>query len=169
MVEPSATLRDWRLEDAAWYVAQLSDQEILRFTTESAETRTDQLRDAITKLAAAPRQAGFAIVRPDTGDLAGNIAAVLDDTDETAAEISYWVAAEARGRGLATQAVRELCVWIRTNWPAVRHIGLWTHADNIASQRVALAAGFHRQQSRDGYRTVAGQRWPTQWDTLQVH
>lgn len=168
MIERAVTLRSWRKEDAAWYVAQLSDPEILQFTTESAATSTDHFLDALTKLAVTPGQAGFAIVRPDTGDLAGNIAAVLDEIDHTAAEISYWVAAEARGRGLATRAVRELCSWTRENWPAVREVTLWTHADNIASQRVALAAGFHRQPSRDGYRTVAGQRWPVRWYALQL-
>lgn len=168
MVEHSAILRGWRIEDAAWYVAQLSDQEILRFTTESADTSTDQFRDALAKLAVTPGQAGFAIVQPDTGDLVGNIAAALDETDGTTAEISYWVAAEARGRGLATQAVRELCSWVRENWPAAQEVALWTHADNIASQRVALAAGFHSQQSQDGYRTVAGQQWPVRWYTLQL-
>lgn len=162
-------LRGWRTEDAAWYIAQLSDQEILRFTTESADASIDQFHDALNKLAAAPGQAGFAILDPATDDLAGNIAAALDQTDNTTAEISYWVAAEARGRGLATQAVGELCLWIRENWPKVQHVALWTHADNIASQRVALAAGFHRQQSRDGYRTVAGRPWQTRWYTLRVH
>lgn len=42
-------LRAWRMEDATWYLAQLSDPEILRFTTESADADVHQ--DANGKLA----------------------------------------------------------------------------------------------------------------------
>lgn len=145
MIEHLAVLRPWQPDDAEWYVAQLSDPEILRFTTESADTTVDQFHDALTKLAAAPGQVGFAIIDPESESLAGNIAAAIDEADQTTAKISYWLAAEARGQGLATRAVQELCSWIRGSWPQVERVALWTHVDNVASQRVALAAGFHRQ------------------------
>jgi len=161
-------LRVWRMEDATWYLAQLSEPEILRFTTESADADVHQFRDAVTALAETPGQVGFAIVHPDSGDLAGNIAASLDAVGEDTAEISYWLAAEARGCGMASRAVRDLCSWIRDNWLIVQHVALWTHTDNIASQRVALAAGFRYQPSRDGYRTVDGQRWQVRWYSLEL-
>lgn len=61
--------------------------------------------------------------------------------DEGSAEIGYWVAAPARGRGIATRAVR-----LATEW-ALGELGLktleiMTHEDNTASQGVARAAGF---------------------------
>lgn len=168
MVEHPATLRPWRVEDASWYIAQLVDPEILRFTTESADTTTDQFRDALAKLSRTSGQAGFAIVEPESAVLAGNIAATVDDADQTTAEISYWLAAEARGRGLATRAVQELCSWIRENWPHVQRVVLWTHIDNVPSQRVALAAGFRRQQSRDRYRIVAERRSEVRWYTFRL-
>ena len=57
------------------------------------------------------------------------------------AEIGYWVAAHARGRGIATRAVR-----LATDW-ALGELGLekleiMTHEDNTASQGVARAAGY---------------------------
>jgi len=39
----------------------------------------------------------------------------------------------------------------------------WTHADNVASQRVAAHVGFRHLPSLDGTREVAGQRWPVRW------
>lgn len=168
MINTGRTLRPWRTDDASWYIAQLSDPEILRFTTETADTTTAQFHDALAKLARTSGQAGFAIVQPETNALAGNIAASLHPDDETTAEISYWLAAEARGHGLAIKAVRELCSWIRASWPAVRRVTLWTHVDNVASERVALAAGFQREQARDGHQTVAGQQWPVHWYALQL-
>lgn len=169
MIDRFVTLRAWRPGDARWYVGQLSDPEILRFTTESADTTTDQFHAALTNMAATPGQAGFAITYPGTETLAGNIAAVPAEADDTTVEISYWLAPEARGQGLATRAVQELCSWIHDSWPQVRRVALWTHIDNAASQRVALAAGFQHLQSEDGYRVVAGQRWPVRWYTLSLH
>ncbi len=56
-------------------------------------------------------------------------------------EIGYWVAASARGRGVATRAVRLAARW------ALEELGLdrleiRTHEDNLASQGVARVAGF---------------------------
>ncbi len=61
--------------------------------------------------------------------------------DEGTGEIGYWVAAHARGRGIATRAVR-----LATGW-ALGELGLktleiMTHEDNAASQGVARAAGY---------------------------
>ena len=64
------------------------------------------------------------------------------------------MAREARGRGVATRAVRLVCEW------AARELGLTTlelviHADNAASHAVARAAGFthggeRREPPREG-------------------
>jgi RimJ/RimL family protein N-acetyltransferase len=67
----------------------------------------------------------------------------LDD-DRFVAEIGYWVAKAARGRGVATRAVRLVSRW------AVRDLGvqrleLMTRVENEGSQRVAVAAGFRRE------------------------
>ena len=53
--------------------------------------------------------------------------------------IGYWVAAWARGRGVATRALRLLCDWCEK-----RPLHLVTHPHNPASQRVAEKAGFRR-------------------------
>jgi RimJ/RimL family protein N-acetyltransferase len=62
-------------------------------------------------------------------------------------EIGYWVAREARGRGVASRAVRLVRDW------AASALGLTTieieaHEDNLGSQAVARAAGFTETGAR---------------------
>ena len=151
-----AILRDWSPGDGDWYVAQLPDTAIQRFTTERVGTTADDFRAAVEELGRRDDQAGFAITDAGTGRLAGNMAATRSgDT----AEVSYWVAPGFRGRGLASSAVRSLVAWIDANWQ-VHAIALWAHKDNIASQRTAEHAGFRHQPDRDELRSVGSQVWP---------
>lgn len=159
MPEP-AILRDWSPDDGDWYVAQLRDPEIQRFTTERVSTTVDDFRAAVEKLGHRDDQVGFAITDAGTGLLAGNIAA--DRGSGHNAEVSYWVAPGFRGRGLASSALRSMVAWIHANWQ-VHEIALWAHADNIASQRTAEHAGFRYQRDRDEMRTVGSQVWPVRW------
>lgn len=78
------------------------------------------------------------------------------------AEISYWLAAGARGRGLAVRALVELCELLGERWPDCTP-ALWTHAENVASQRVALRAGFRYQPDLDERRPVGTEIWPARW------
>jgi RimJ/RimL family protein N-acetyltransferase len=57
------------------------------------------------------------------------------------ADVSYMVAAELRGQGLASMALEALLVW------GTRELGLWRahlacHVENTPSQRVAEKCGF---------------------------
>ncbi len=59
-------------------------------------------------------------------------------------EIGYWTAADARGRGIATAAVRTVTGWAFGCFGAQRlpRIMLVHHLDNLASCRVAEKAGY---------------------------
>ena len=59
-------------------------------------------------------------------------------------EASYFLSARARGRGLATRAVRLLARWAFEELGLAR-VELRVHPDNLASQRVAHRAGFRRE------------------------
>jgi RimJ/RimL family protein N-acetyltransferase len=72
--------------------------------------------------------------------------------------ISYWLGPGARGRGLATSAVRLLASWAFDELDLAR-LALLAEPDNVASQRVAERCGFVREarlrsyaQSRAGAR-----------------
>ncbi len=159
MAEP-ALLREWSMGDGDWYVAQLSDSEIQRFTSEQVSTTADDFRAALSELRGRREWAGFAIVDANSGQLAGNIAA--ERMSEHAAEVSYWVVPAFRGRGLASSALRSMVAWLADHW----HVGevvLWTHTENVASQRTAEHAGFRYQPERDEMRKVGTQTWPARW------
>lgn len=60
------------------------------------------------------------------------------------AEIGYWVAAGSRGNGLCTRAVRLVSQWVLER-PEIARLQLRADEDNLASNRVALNAGFTRE------------------------
>jgi [ribosomal protein S5]-alanine N-acetyltransferase len=64
--------------------------------------------------------------------------------DDAVAEVGYWVKAEARGRGVATEAVRLISRWAPGQLGMAR-VQLGTHPENVASEKVAIKAGFKRE------------------------
>jgi RimJ/RimL family protein N-acetyltransferase len=91
--------------------------------------------------------AAYAIADPDTDRLLGGVGMDRLVAVRQQAEIGYWVAPWARGRGVATAAVRTLSEWAFTDIGAAR-LELLTDWANVASQRVALATGFRREGVR---------------------
>ncbi|APU15009.1 MULTISPECIES: GNAT family N-acetyltransferase [Actinoalloteichus] len=152
-------LRDVSDEDAEWYVEQVQDAEILRFTIERASLTVEEFRAALARLRSDDDAMGYLVVDAATGTRLASVAATRQ---EDGAEVSYWVARAARGRGVARQAVRALCDRVLANWP-VNEIRLFTHVDNRASQRTAENAGFHRVDGPDEPREVGGRRWLVRW------
>jgi [ribosomal protein S5]-alanine N-acetyltransferase len=77
------------------------------------------------------------------GTCVGKVWVNVRETDASTGFVGYWLLPAARGRGLATSAVRLLSTW------AVRELGLanvrlTTDPDNERSQRVAERSGFRR-------------------------
>ena len=60
------------------------------------------------------------------------------------AGVGYWLVPAARGRGVATRAVRLLARWAFDSLGVVR-LELTCGPDNVASQRVAERCGFTRE------------------------
>jgi len=151
-------LRRWQPADAGWYAETAAvDPLIQRFTSESPTVTAEQVRAAIAELARRPTAARFLICDAGTGARLGNIA--LDHQDQIG-HVSYWLAADARGRGAATRAVRLFADWAFESLD-LTELRLWTHTDNVGSRRVAERAGFHRDPNRDQPRPVKGATWPT--------
>jgi RimJ/RimL family protein N-acetyltransferase len=131
-------LRPPRVDDAGAIVAACSDEEILRYiplmpvpyVRADAEWWIDRAGQAWRDGSACP----FAIVDAGSGALLGAI-----EIRPRRGDIGYWIAPEARGRGVATRALGLVC-----EWRAERPLWLVTHPDNIGSQRVAEKAGFRR-------------------------
>ena len=62
-----ALRRDWSPADGGWYIAQLNDPEIQRFTSERADTTVDDFRPALDELNQRDDLAGFAMIDPGNG------------------------------------------------------------------------------------------------------
>jgi RimJ/RimL family protein N-acetyltransferase len=82
---------------------------------------------------------GFAVV--EDGDFLGLALAVSIDRDARTVELGYIVAGPARGRGVATEALRLLTEWAFAELGAVR-IELRISVANPASRRVAERCGY---------------------------
>jgi RimJ/RimL family protein N-acetyltransferase len=83
------------------------------------------------------------------GTCVGKVWLNVPETDRSTGFVGYWLLPVARGRGLATSAVRLLSTW------AVRELGvtkvrLTTAPDNERSRRVAERSGFRRVLPRAG-------------------
>jgi RimJ/RimL family protein N-acetyltransferase len=148
LTDPPTALRPWRDSDLGALVAACQDPEIARWTRVpspygEADARAFLLQryDAIHAGSAAP----FAItLAADDRMLLGSIALMRLNWRHRRAEIGYWLAADARGEGHATRAVRLLCGWAARAL-GLERIDLVAATANAASQAVAERAGFSRE------------------------
>jgi RimJ/RimL family protein N-acetyltransferase len=85
----------------------------------------------------------FAVADAETGELLGSIDMGVNSQGYRG-HIGYWVAAEARGKGVCTHALRLLARWALEELHLQR-LELITDPDNVASQRVAERVGFRRE------------------------
>jgi len=103
---------------------------IQQYTAESSTVTAEQVRDAIAVLPGQPTAVGFLICDARTGARLGNLAL---DYEDGIGDVSYWLAADAPGRGTATRAVRLRAGFVRdpaldrdreikgANWPTVAY------------------------------------------------
>ena len=132
-----AGLRPWREDDVAAILAMSRDPETIRFTSVPDPYDEDSVRIWLALQPARLRAgdgAAFAVVEPPGEEALGAIGVrVLHGRG--IAEIGYHMAPEARGRGLATAALRLLSDWSFRDAP-----GRAAAADD-ARRQPRLAAG----------------------------
>ena len=87
---------------------------------------------------------GFAIVDSESGDFLGFMALVNLNLDAEEAEAGYIVASHARGRGVATRALRLLTAWAFDELPLER-IELLIDVENSPSEIIAQRCGYTRE------------------------
>jgi RimJ/RimL family protein N-acetyltransferase len=125
-------------------VAACQDPEIPRWTRVPEPYSERTAREWAAQACADEESgAGLHLLVVDAGsdELLGSAGLVGIDWGESRAEVGYWLAAGARGRGVATRAVRLVSVWTFDNLPIER---LEIHAEpaNELSRRVAERAGY---------------------------
>ncbi|WP_225802434.1 GNAT family N-acetyltransferase [Streptomyces sp. NK15101] len=146
-VLPALRLRAWQLDDAEALVAAHRDPALRRWLTTVIDGEADARRwiDGQRQGWAAGTRFGFAVLADDGagfGPPVGHVGVRLND--DGAAEVGYWTAAEARGRGLASRALEAAVRWVLTEGSAlpVARLELFHAVDNSASCRVADRCGF---------------------------
>ncbi len=78
-------------------------------------------------------------------------------TGDGECDLGYWIAREARGRGVATRAVRRLSAWLFADLP-VERIVIRAEPANTASRTVAERAGFKYEGVLRSYLVLKGVR-----------
>ncbi|SEH01340.1 Protein N-acetyltransferase, RimJ/RimL family [Nonomuraea solani] len=136
---PALILRPWNEDDIEPLIEAHRDP-VLRRWTNPIETFDDALKwlDVQNQGWATGERMSFAV--HEEGRLLANV--VLKRTDHPeSAEVGYWTAAHARGRGVAPRALEALTVWAFEAHGLAR-LELLHQVDNLASCRVAEKARY---------------------------
>jgi RimJ/RimL family protein N-acetyltransferase len=142
------TLRPWAPEDAAVLAELYRDEAMRRWASapvhdepSAARWVAEQRRGWETgeRLAFAVEETRAPDARP-----AGNVVLKRPAVGSAPAEVGYWTAAHARGRGVAPRALTALADWAFATFAheGLTRLELLHQVDNTASCRVAEKSGF---------------------------
>ena len=146
LADETVLLRPWREADVSDGLMGFSDLVIQRFSWPKATAYTEEdARGYFAGLESARllgEDAQFALVEPkNEDDVLGGASICEINLERGSAALGYWLAPRARGRGVASCAVRLLAQWGFTKL-GLALIELTCGSDNEASQRVAGRCGF---------------------------
>jgi ribosomal-protein-alanine N-acetyltransferase len=140
------TLRPWGEEgDVAAITAACNDRAIAEFLDLIPSPYTEE--DAWEYIErtgegwAAGTTSNFAITDASTREAIGSIGVRWAEPDQGVAEVGYWVAPQARGRGICSRAVRLVSRWVIADC-GIERLQLRADEQNAASRKVAVNAGF---------------------------
>jgi RimJ/RimL family protein N-acetyltransferase len=149
LTEGLVALRPWRDDDADALVRRINDSEVARFLDQVPQPYGIEHARAYFALSAEGWRTGsssnLAILVDQIEGPVGGIGVRWDELEGGVAEVGYWVGAEARGRGVATAAVRLVAGWAFETASRLQRLQLRAAVENHASNRVAEKAGFTRE------------------------
>ena len=134
-------LRPWTEDDVEAIVAGCNDPDVAWWIPTIPSPYTEQDALAFIRGEVAPDADAMAIELNDR--VVGGIGIGLNSNDYRAT-VGYWMAAEARGQGICTRALRLLSRHALDGLELQR-VDLITDPDNVASQRVAEKVGYQRE------------------------
>src|SRR3954471_24712612 len=150
---PNAQLTTSRLllrpigpDDVPAIYAACQDPDIQRWTTVPSPYLMEHAEhfalEYVPKSWAAGDAAVFGVTDLGSGELLAVVGLHFDrGRDDGIAEIGYWTAATARGRGVTTEAVAAVCAWGFATC-GVQRLEWYAEVGNAASRRVAEKVGF---------------------------
>ncbi len=137
-------IRKWKLADAKDLAVALSNKKVqdnLRDGLPYPYTEQDGL-DYISAMLAADESNTFAFAVSADGKVIGSIGAFRQDNiHRQTAELGYYISEEYWGKGIVTEAVKQLCDYVFTHTDIIR-IYAEPFAFNIGSCRVLEKNGF---------------------------
>ena len=137
-------IRRWELSDARDLATALSNKKIqdnLRDGLPYPYTEQDG-KEFISAMLAANENDTFAFAITVNGKVIGSIGAFCQgNIHRQTAELGYYIAEEYWGKGIMTEAVKQLCDYVFSNTDIIR-IYAEPFAYNIGSCRVLEKAGF---------------------------
>ncbi|MEF9906156.1 GNAT family N-acetyltransferase [Streptomyces sp. P9-A2] len=162
LVAGTLTLRPWSPEDSAELAGLYRDDALRRWTSEAVHDEAsaarwvtaqqrgreagDRFSFAVEEAPEETREGAPVRTRaPGTAArLVGNVVLKYAARGSGSAEVGYWTAAHARGRGVAPRALAALTDWAFTAFAheGLTRLELLHQVDNVASCRVAGKAGF---------------------------
>jgi RimJ/RimL family protein N-acetyltransferase len=154
-------LRPKRSEDIPALVAACQDPQIPRFTRVPDDYGEAEARAWLKESERQRRQGnGMSLLAWDaeTAALVGSVGLNAVDWVDLRANIGYWSAADARGRGVATRATRMLARWTLHSL-GMQRVQIYADVVNLASQRVAARAGFTREGILRSHMQLKGKRF----------
>jgi len=161
--DDAVVLRPWTCSDAAFMAEASRDPRIERYngpvpaSVAEAVAVIERIEQSwrTFDLGGDPTGAAFVIVDAALGEPVGMCG--IDHWSRTdVAQFGYWLAAGARGRGLATRAATLMTGWLFELGAA--RVVLTIHSDNSASAAVARRAGFAPEGTLRDDDVWAGQR-----------
>ncbi len=144
----SVALRAWTAADMPAVVAACQDPDIARFAAAVPAPYSEADARAWFASLEPARSAGsrldLAIANSESDGPLGSIVLSSVERVHSRAMVSFWVAPEARGQGVAAQAL-----WLLAGWAfgslGLTRLELFIEPDNVASQRAAVRCGFVRE------------------------
>jgi RimJ/RimL family protein N-acetyltransferase len=149
LTDGTVLLRAWHEADEAQRHAGFADPLCQQFSWSPATPFTEEHTRAAFAQDEEGRLAGESLNlavtdAAHTGVIWGGTSIYDVDPRSASASVGYWLAPQARGRGIATRTLRLLSAWALGQL-AVERLTLTCAPDNAASQRVALRCGFVRE------------------------
>jgi RimJ/RimL family protein N-acetyltransferase len=170
------TLRAWSSDDAGFIAEASADPAIRRYSLPHDRHGTPRPPPSITEAEAtidevaaswrtfattgSPTGVAFAITDARSGEPAGMCGVDAWSTEDVA-QVGYWLAPRARGRGYATRALILLTRWLFELGAA--RVFLTIEAGNAASVKVARRAGFEQEGTMRSHGVWKGDRQDVMW------
>jgi ribosomal-protein-alanine N-acetyltransferase len=140
LTDGSVVLRVSEPRDLPAIDAGIHDPDVIRWVGPTRGSAIDVL--ALNRQRWASGSPTLSICERD-GECVGLVWLNVREADQTTGSIGYWLLPSARGRGIATRAVRLLSDWA-TRDLGVTNLRLTTEPENERSRRVAERSGFRQ-------------------------